>query len=218
ALGIVALGSSRRRIAAVGSAAAVLLALQRGIEMKRTYPTLSRDAMAPVFSGLSTLAEMAPGRIVGVGGALRPNIAGLYGLEDVRGYESLVLARFADTEPLWSEPQFSSFNRVDGLDRPFLSFLGARLAAAGPGDAVPAGWSDLGRSATLWLFENPSALPRAFAPSRIRQAPPARVLEEMRVAANFGSVAWEDSERSGELVNPAGAFVGARESGPDLVV
>ena len=218
ALGAAALVLSRRR-AAIASAAVLLLALQRGLEMGGTYPTLPRESMAPVFPGLPALASAAPDRVVGVGDALRPNIAALYGLEDVRGYESLVLARFADVEPLWSVPQSSSFNRVDHLDRPFLSFLGARLAAAGPEEPVPTGWTLKRRSEALAVFENPAALPRAFVPPRIRRIVPSQTLAEMRRSTDFRGVVWLDSGGSPEeLANPRGASVGVRGSGPDLVL
>jgi hypothetical protein len=214
-----AAGILARRPAALAGGTVLLLVCQRGLEMAGTYPTLPRDAMAPVFAGLPTLASAAPDRIVGAGDAIRPNVAALYGLEDVRGYESLVLARFADTEPLWSEPQSQSFNRVDRLDRPFLSFLGARLAAARGDEPVAPGWSPLSRSAALAIFENPSALPRAFVPRRIRRLVPLAVLGEMRRASDFRTLAWVDSERSsGEVSNPRDSTVRMRESGNDLVL
>ena len=74
--------------------------------------------------------------MVGLADALRPNGGALYGLEDARGYESIVLARVADTYPLWCRPQAASFNRVDDLTRPFLAFLNVRYAIAPP-DAAP---------------------------------------------------------------------------------
>ena len=74
------------------------------LEMRGTYPTLPASTLAP---RLPTLAALPIG---GEPGAHRragatssgPNAAALYGVEDVRGYESLVLDRFADTFPLWS--------------------------------------------------------------------------------------------------------------------
>ncbi|HLN80204.1 MAG TPA: hypothetical protein VK392_03335, partial [Thermoanaerobaculia bacterium] len=113
---LVASFSFRGRLTA---AALLLLVGQRFLEMRDTYPTLPVHTLAPPLSILSALPKAAdPYRIVAAGETFRPNAAALYGLEDVRGYESLVLDRFAETFPLWCRPQFASFNRVDDLTRP----------------------------------------------------------------------------------------------------
>lgn len=219
-LGAAALGGDRRKMIRVAPAALALLVAERGLEMRGTYPTVPRDALAPPFPGLPafSLSAGGPSRIVGLGDTLRPNAAALYGLEDARGYESLVLDRFAETFPLWSMPQFTSFNRVDRLDAPFLSFLNARFAAAPPQAGAPAGWIERSRTRALAIFENPAALPRAFAPARIRSLPPGEVLADMRRDPDFGRVVRVDSVSGrSETTNPA-ATVGVRESGPDLVV
>ncbi len=55
------------------------------------------DARSPCRSAARRRASSPRGDV------FRPNAAALYGIEDVRGYESLVLDRFADTFPLWSQ-------------------------------------------------------------------------------------------------------------------
>jgi hypothetical protein len=136
-------------------------------------------------------ATAEPRRVVATGAVFRPNGAALYGLEDVRGYESLVLNRFAETYPLWCRPQHASHNRVDDLTRPFLAFLNARYAIAEPGAPAPAGWSAVFHGHDGTLLENPRALPRAFVPARVRHQPDERRrLAEMAKAKDFGEVAW----------------------------
>jgi hypothetical protein len=136
--------------------------------MGGVYPTLPAGALAPALPELAKLPADGLGRVVAAGDVFRPNGATLYGLEDARGYESLVLDRFADTYPLWSTPQHASFNRVDDLTRPFLSFLNVRFAVAPPEAAVPNRWQMRSRGREMSVFENPDALPRIFAPGKVR--------------------------------------------------
>ena len=189
-------GRTRAPAPRLAAAALALLVAQRFFEMRGTYPTLPASALAPP---LPTLAAIPPGseprRVVATGEVLRPNGAALYQLEDVRGYESLVLDRFADTYPLWCEAQPASFNRVGDLSRPFLAFLNARYAIGAPGDSAPRGWREQARGPEMTIFENPRALPRAFVPSRLRrEADPARRLEAMARETDFGETAWISGE------------------------
>ena len=100
----------------------------------------------------------------GSGPILLPNAATLYGLEDVRGYESMTFRPLYETYPLWSRPLGAWFNIVEDLDRPFLSFLNVRWALALPGTAPPRGWTVRASGPGGVLLENAGALPRAFVP------------------------------------------------------
>jgi hypothetical protein len=209
----------------LASVALVLLVGQRFFEMRGVYPTLPARALAPPLPVLSSMPKtVEPYRVVAAGGTFRPNAAALYGFEDVRGYESLVLDRFAETYPLWCRPQFASFNRVDDLGRPFLSFLNARYALAEPETAVPDGWLLVARKLEGSVFENPRALPRAFVPRRVRVAPdPRRGLAEMAAAPDFAEVSWLsqsphlDARPVREGANGR-ARLTVREIGTDLVI
>ena len=203
----------------LAQAALVLLVAQRFFEMRGTYPTLPASTLAPP---LPTLAAIPPGseprRVVAAAEVLRPNGAALYRLEDVRGYESLVLDRFADTYPLWCEEQPASFNRVEDLSRPFLAFLNARYAIGAPGDPAPPGWREQARGPEMTIFENPRALPRAFVPARLRrESDPARRLEAMALEEDFGETAWVSGEGAPVEEN-GGAALRLRAVGPDLVI
>ena len=184
--------------------------------MGGTYPTVGAATLAPRRAVLDALA--ASGARVGASGSdLRPNGAALFGLEDVRGYESIVLDRFADTFPLWCVPQVASFNRIDDLTRPFLSFLGMRFAIAAPDAPVPAGWSVRARTGAAAVFENPRALPRVFAPARVIAVPEgAAILRAMASAQDFSEAAWVRGP-SREERNPE-ARISVRESGADLAL
>ena len=215
----------RRRPAKLAAAALVLLVAQRFLEMRGTYPTLPARSLAPPIPALAALPRSGePYRVVASGEVLRPNGASFYGLEDVRGYESIVLNRFVETYPLWCRAQPVSFNRVDDLTRPFLSFLNVRFAVAEPEAPAPPGWVTVARDATASVFENRGALPRAFAPRRVRVETDAkRRLEHMGEAKGFGDIAWlgqlphPNPFPDGEGVNGR-ASVTVREIGPDIIV
>jgi hypothetical protein len=206
---------SRNRRALLFSALLLLLA-QRVGEMGGVYPTVPADALAPALPELAKLPADGLGRIAAPGDVFRPNGAALYGLEDARGYESLVLDRFADVYPLWSKQQFASFNRVDDLSSPFLSFLNVRFAIAPPEAALPPGWRERSRGREMAVFENPRALPRLFVPRKIRSRKSAdRALAEMRAATDFSETAWVAGE-TGEAGNGK-AEISLRAAGPDLI-
>lgn len=203
--------------AAVASSGLLLLLVQRGAEMGGVYPTLDGSLLTPAAAPLdiarrSTVSDGS--RVVGAGSDLRPNGSALLGLEDVRGYESIVLDRFADTYPLWCSRQAASFNRVDDLTRPFLAFLGARFAVAAPGEEPPAGWMVRARSAEMALFENPRALPRAFVPSRIESVPDP--LSAFGAASDFSRTVWVAG--SPAVSENGTAHVSMRTAGPDLLL
>lgn len=206
----------RRNRRAVLFSVSLLLLAQRFGEMGGVYPTLPASALAPPLTELAGLPADEPARIVAAGDVFRPNSAALYGLEDARGYESLVLDRFADTYPLWSKPQFASFNRVDDLASPFLSFLNVRFAVAPPEAPLPPGWRERSRGREMALFENLRALPRIFVPGRIRSGgDPVRALTEMRQATGFSETAWI-SGGTAEIGNGR-AEISLRAVGPDLI-
>ncbi len=220
---LAAVAASRRPPRQIASAAVVLLALQRFLEMRGVYPTLPAASLAPPLPGLAAIANAAaadPARVVAAGTILRPNGATLYGLEDVRGYESLVLDRFADTYPLWCRAQPASYNLVTDLGAPFLAFLNARWAVGGPRDPAPPGWRELVRDADLAVFENPRALPRAFVPRTVRSEPdPARRLEAMGRETRFAETAWLSAPAGSLAGEPGGeASLELREIGPDLSI
>jgi hypothetical protein len=214
-LGVAAL-SGRTRERSVITAAAALLVAQRYLEMRGVYPTLPSRALAPALPTLASLPEAGdPYRVVATGEDFRPNGATLFGSEDVRGYESLVLRRFEETYPLWCRRQFASHNRVDDLRTPFLSFLNARYAVASPDVPAPTGWVVIARGRDASLFQNPRALARAFVPRRIRVEPSAQQrLAEMGAAKDLGETVWLSGPHLSMQNGPASLRV--REVGPDL--
>src|SRR5260370_32608911 len=158
--------------------------------MKGADRTFAASALAPPLSGLETVAVGAPGRLVAAGDTFRPNAAALYGVEDVRGYESIVLTRLADTFPLWSSLQAASFNHLDALSRPFLSPLNVRYALAPPEAPGPPEWRLARRGDSLAVWGNPHVPPRAFLPKTLPDsADAARTLSHMAASPNLSQTA-----------------------------
>jgi hypothetical protein len=215
---VLRLACRRDRVFAIAGLALFLAV--RGAEIPRVYPTFPSADFYPAIPELAALpAGGEPYRVAGLGGAFVPNQSAMYGLEDVRGYEAITNARLAETYPLWCAPQELWFNRVDDPGRPFLAFLNARYLLAEPSAAAPPGWRERARGKFLAIFENPAALPRAFAPARIRFVPGRASVSEMQQYTNFSALGWIEApdETPREIANGP-ASVRAREDGPDLVL
>jgi hypothetical protein len=203
--------------------ALLLLALQRAVEMHATYPTLPASTLAPARPGLAMLAQQAePFRVVAADDVFRPNASSLYRLQDVRGYESIVLDRYDDVRRLFSISQHASFNRVSDLSDPLLALLNVKWAIAPPGADAPAGWRTAARSRELTLWESTTALPRAFLPARVLVEPDeGRRLAAIDACEDFSKTAWLEEPISGaapRLEGPASGHLTVRETGDDLTI
>jgi hypothetical protein len=180
------------RAAAAGLLA--LLLLQRSGEASGRIPTLPARAFYPLIAGLPPRDDRQPFRIAGSGALLPPDLAAHYGLEDVRGYQAMTLARLAATFPLWCTPQAVWSNRVDDLTAPMLSLLNVRYALAPPRTPPPARWRTRGAYEGFDLLENTAVLPRAFLPAVVHEGtPPEGVIASMAACRDFGNEAWIES-------------------------
>ncbi len=158
----------RHRARAVPVALAALLVSARDLEAGGLYPSCPERMLAPRVPALDVVPRGEPVRVVALGYRFVPNVSALYEIEDVRGYESLTLRPFVSTYPLWCVPQGAWFNRVDDLERPFLSFLNVGYALVPPAFPPPAGWTLAARDPGGDVLKNERRLPRVFVPARIR--------------------------------------------------
>ena len=202
-----------RTIRAPHAAVALVLLLflgQRALEVGDEYPTLPARAFYPAVPGLELLpGPYRPYRVVGQYFSFIPQTAAMYGLEDVRGYQAMTLDRWADLVSIWSYDQPVSFNRVEDLEHPFLSFLNVRYAIAPPDQTVPEGWRLIGETAGMKLLENGKALPLAYVPRSIRiNIPGEQRLKEMAEETDFAQRGWIDHPTGGapasEIANGPG--------------
>jgi hypothetical protein len=180
-----------RRRGQVGLAAFLILVLllgQRRLEEGEVYPTYPSRAFYPPLPLLDPIPRREAVRMTAVGYSFIPNIAALYEVEDVRGYEAMTFRPLSETFNLWSVSQPVWFNRVDDPAKPFLSFLNVRYVLTPPGHRPPAGWRVLSSGGEQGqLLENPLALPRAFVPRSLRhEKEPARQVALLERIRDFG--------------------------------
>jgi hypothetical protein len=130
-----------------------------------------------------------PFRIVGLGTAFPPGTSAFYDLEDVRGYEAMTFAPYADLYPIWCVHQPIWFNRVDDLTRPMVSFLNVRYAITSDADPVPPGWREVRADSGTRLLQNENFTPRVFVPRFVRLGMQP-VIEAMRAESDFRERSW----------------------------
>ncbi len=178
------------------AAAAVLLVLSLRLDSGRRWrlapllPALALCDLLAAHGGINPGLPLArlyqptgavrflagrPERVAGVGEALRPNAAMVYGLYDPRGDDPVKLARyeavyrrFAAADPVYFQP-------VSRWDSPWLDQLGVRWVVAAAGEAAPVGgWRLAYAGGDARVYERPGALPlvRWAAPSTPWQSPP----------------------------------------------
>jgi membrane protein YfhO len=156
-----------RRVRLAGAALLVLFLAERAAETEYLYPTAPSGAFYPPLRLLDPIPRWTPYRMASLGMGFLPNVATLYGVEDIRGYEAMTFKALFETFPLWSVHQPVWFNRIDDPTRPFLSFLNVRWVLAPPGMPAPAGWATVASARGGSLWENPRVVSRAFVPEEI---------------------------------------------------
>ncbi len=196
----------RERRATTGVALLVaLLAAQRVLEAGGLYPTVARQAFYPPLEVLAKIPRAAPYRMTSLHYTFVPNVAALYELEDVRGYEAMTFRPLFETYPLWCVHQPVWFNRVDDPTKPFLSFLNVRWVLQPLDAPPPAGWPVLAEADGMRLLENPGVLPRAFVPRLYRaERDSARRLELLKSIGDFGDRGVVEGETHGWIANGDG--------------
>ena len=145
----------------------VVLLIARAGETAAVQPTIDPRAFYPPFPGLDLLRTPEPARFVAVGQIMPPALSTMYGLEDVRGFQAVTLARFDALYEFWSVRQPVWFNRVDDLGSPLLSLMNVKFALVPHGQVIPPTWRRTAEFARYDVAENLRALPRAFVPSRV---------------------------------------------------
>ncbi len=113
-------------------------------------------------------AKEGPFRITVLGdkSILAPNLPMLYGLEDARGYDSIILRDYVEFSRLIGEQDLLLFNQVaplrktEALDSPLLDVLGVRYVVTNKAVDRP-GWT-LAYDGEVKIYRNENAKPRAF--------------------------------------------------------
>jgi len=171
------------RVTAAAALGLVLLfAAVRRAEEDGVYPTFPASAFYPPLPLLDAIPRGVPERVAAMRWTFNPNVGAIYGLEDVRGYDAMTFQPLAETFGLWSVPQTAYYNRVDRAT-PFLSLLNVRWVLAAEAWPPPPEWILTGESRGTRLYENPRALPRAFAPRHLAWTDDGK--EQIRILATI---------------------------------
>jgi len=207
-------------------AAAELLLLAQGINPAAAVrDILPRPA---VLERLQGLAAREPGRICGIGGALLPNLAVRYGLEDLRSFDPVrpwPLARLhavlGATDPVLPGP----------LDRAPPNLLGAWSVRwlVTPENMVPQGWEELDRGEGVGIWSNPRWQPEIRVAGRtveveeeagwrILAGDPSWLDEAAVVPAGQGSASAGEMSLEIEDRSPVRILAKVRCDGPCLLV
>jgi len=133
-------------------------AILPGLSMSRFYP----ETPAVAF------LEHRPGRVAGVGGALHPNAAMVYGLYDLRGDDPIkslrfeqVYRRLTPSSPVYFRP-IERWDRSGVLDALGVRWVMGRGTSSAPVASAPVpGWRLAYRGPDARVWERPGALPLA---------------------------------------------------------
>lgn len=165
-----------------------LLAAHGGIN-----PALPLERLYPETGAVRFLRARDPaaGRVAGLGEALRPNAALVYGLLDVRGDDPVKLERyeriyrtFAAGDPVYYRP-------IERWDAPWLDRLGVRWVLGGPAEAAPvAGWALRYQGPDARVWERPGALPLVRWTEEGSGAVDSRMIRVLRRTPGFWEIAW----------------------------
>jgi hypothetical protein len=155
-----------RRHAARGPvvvALTALVALDLFVAGRGFHRLQPADRVYPAVAELAQmLGEPGPFRVVGAKGALMPNSALVYGLHDVRAYDGLGVAWYADLLDValaWA--QAHQQHELHAADSRVLDLLGVRYLLAPPHFAVdPGHWERIPGTRSP-LYRNRRELPRA---------------------------------------------------------
>lgn len=143
--------------ALVALAAFDLLIFGRGfrplIPASQVYPMVPEIAMVQQDRDLF--------RVMGAGGALMPNAAMVYGLQDVRGYDGLTVDRYAQLLQSTFKYEFQVHSAVT-LQMPLINLLNVKYVFGVPNIPAPEGWFVKLTDGEAPLYRNTRVFPRAF--------------------------------------------------------
>lgn len=208
---LAALSRSSRRIAVALVVTAI--AGQRLAEDGNIHPTLPRRMFYPSVPLIARVPRDPLYRFTATGNMVIPNVATMYGLEDVRGYSAMTFYPYVETMPLWSA-QKRTYHDISDLSLPFLSFLGVRHAITPRTMNPPPGWRVVADDRSSRLIENSRALPRVSVPRRIRFSDSDdTTLKEMALANDFAEEAWVRAEGAPRMIENGEATLNIRRFG-----
>jgi len=169
----------------------IAIAAQRFVEDTNIHPTIPRSWFYPSTPLIAKIPRDPLFRVTAISNFFAPNVATMYGLEDIRGYSATTYYPYLLTTPLWCPTSTRGYHEVNDLSLPFLNFLGVRHALTPVDMNPPDGWRVVADDRSTRLMENTRAIPRVFVPRHIRFIDNHQfTLDEMSHATDFSDVAW----------------------------
>lgn len=187
----------------------------------RWVPLSAADSFYPTTPAVDFVRERAAGyRVAGLDSALVPHSAVFYGLEDVRGYDPMVFAPYADFVTAFSLPRRAGWARIETWSHPALDFLGVRFLFDHPSMYIfhHPGTRQVWEGEDALVYENPRAFERLFAPAEVevrdRGADLATDLEAARAITDFAALAVA----RGPGLPPPGRYPNGKATVEDVAV
>ena len=152
-----------------------------------------RSAFFPPNPALDALVlALRPGeRIVGLGGALRANVATVYGLGDPRLNDPAKPASYVDALSSIRRNAKQSWDELENPGSPLYRFLGVRFALVPPRASLPPPFRLLRADAGAAVFERPDPLPLLFWPASVELCAARRPWSECTAPiTDFGALPW----------------------------
>lgn len=151
------LGRSAAGLGLTGLLALDLLLFGRGF-----HDTTRPERVFPLVPEISLVQnDRDLFRVLGLRHALTPNAAMVYGLQDVRGYDGLSVARYADLLDVVLRGE--GFLHVGvGVTSPLIDLLNVKYVFSVPNDRPPDGWFTQVSDGEAPVYRNNRVLPRAF--------------------------------------------------------
>ena len=169
----------------------IAIASQRFVEDTNIHPTIPRRWFYPSTPLIAKIPRDPMFRVTAISNFFAPNVATMYGLEDIRGYSATTYFPYLLTTPLWCPTSKRGYHEVNDLSLPFLNFLGVRHALTPVDMNPPDGWRVVADDRSTRLMENTRAIPRVFVPRHIRFIDNHQfTLDDMSRATDFADVAW----------------------------
>ncbi len=213
------------------------LALLCGGELLLQWRTISKPLYSPddLFPETPLIrflrGKPGPFRVVGEGSVLFPSTNVFAGLEDIRTHDAVERRDYLAFLDATCGYPYEYFKRIRNLDAPALDFLNVRYVLTRPGGHAPGSrWLPVYSGPDGSVFENSRALPRAYAPARVRFVPaPVRLHEpasdatvlfgeafrEIARNADWRRTAWVLAPRAGEATGAAAEISEYREGTND---
>jgi hypothetical protein len=150
----------------------VLVAVELALYAVGVNPTADpkdRVPRPPLVNRLVELQAAQGGRIVGLGGVLPPNLAGRYGLPDLRAYDPMRPAPFAEMFSRLGEPEPVLGGALQRAPAGLSGAWSVRFLVTPP-DRNPPGWTRVWSDSSGSIWSNPEWLPEIRLVGRVQRA------------------------------------------------